>query len=381
MRSLSDKRIFSLIALLYETAREQSSEAWLDVFKQMAGILSSGPGSLSLYSPDNKQFEFVATTLNKELLEEYNDYFQFISPFRHQIEKMNAGDSFSRAEFYSDKHFLETEIYQNYFKKQDVFNFEYQVLFKESGMVSGVSFSRPETMRNFNNQELEIMKFIIPHLKQAFQIHIKFAQIQRDKQIMSECLERISQSVIVLNKFGKIMFSNESANKLITQKDGLQIERSGVLSTNFPRDSKKLKLLLQSVFEPALAQNISCGGTLQISRPSGLRPLSVFVSPFSEKSSFNFNSEPLALLFINNPEQKLEDVEPILSQMYGLTPAESRLAAILAQGKSLNQACEMLGVKQNTNRTHLKRIFSKTETNHQSELVKLILSNSINMRR
>jgi DNA-binding CsgD family transcriptional regulator len=66
--------------------------------------------------------------------------------------------------------------------------------------------------------------------------------------------------------------------------------------------------------------------------------------------------------------------------MYGLTAAEAKIAAILGQGNSLNEACRTLSIKQNTARTHLKRIFSKTDTNRQSELVKLILNSPANLR-
>lgn len=378
MNSISDEKILDLIGSLYDSVREQSSESWFGVFTKLSGLLSSGPGSLSFYAPNNKRFELFVTTLDKELFEEYNSYYQFVTPFRQRIQQMTTGDRFNRAEHFSDKAFLETEIYREYFSRQDVFNYEYRVLFKQNETVAGITFSRPEGMRNFGVREYRLLDLVLPHLQKAFQIYLKFAELQRENEILSECFERISQALIVLDKTGKAIYVNESAKRLINAKDGLQIEQNGILAANLASDSKKLRTLVEDVFEPSV--NKPGSNVLQISRSSGLRPLSVFVAPFSGKRQSVFQNEKLALLCINDPEHAIEDVEPLLQRIYRLTPAESKIAAILAQGKSVNEACEMLGIRQNTIRTHLKRIFSKTETNRQSELVKLIVSNTGNVK-
>jgi DNA-binding CsgD family transcriptional regulator len=67
------------------------------------------------------------------------------------------------------------------------------------------------------------------------------------------------------------------------------------------------------------------------------------------------------------------DLRPtLLSRIFGLTPAESRLAAALANGGTLTQAASNLNISWETARTHLKTVFSKTNTHRQSELVALL---------
>ena len=379
MYSISDEKIYDLVGLIYETSREVSPDAWLEVYKRMSALLSSGAGSLSLYSKSADRFDFVASTLDADLLKEYENYYQYVSPFRQHIVRMNAGDKFSRAEHLSDKEFLKTELYQEYFKKQDVFNYDYQVLFKDSNLSGGVSFSRSEKMSNFGKNEQRAIKIIMPHLRRAFQVYMKVSEIQRDNQLLIECLGKISQGIIVVNKAGKIVFINEYANRIIARKDGLQINRYGMLLANATRETRKLQNLLQSVFENNAALKGKFGGITNISRASGTRPLSLLIAPFSQQNQNGFNSEIFALIFVNDPEQKIESVEPVLREIYGLTPAEAKIAAILAQGNSLKDVCETLRITQNTGRTHLKRIFSKTETNRQGELVKLILNSTFNL--
>jgi DNA-binding CsgD family transcriptional regulator len=63
-----------------------------------------------------------------------------------------------------------------------------------------------------------------------------------------------------------------------------------------------------------------------------------------------------------------------LRERYQLTPAEARLAALLAADSSLEEAAEELGLAVGTVRTRLKSIFSKTDTHRQASLVRLLLS-------
>jgi DNA-binding CsgD family transcriptional regulator len=65
----------------------------------------------------------------------------------------------------------------------------------------------------------------------------------------------------------------------------------------------------------------------------------------------------------------LEVNETVLSQLYGLTRGEAALASYLLRGKSIEEASEELFISPHTARTHLKRIFMKTDTHRQTELV------------
>lgn len=62
----------------------------------------------------------------------------------------------------------------------------------------------------------------------------------------------------------------------------------------------------------------------------------------------------------------------LLSTLFDLSPAEARLAAKLAGGASLQRAAAACGITLNSARTYLIRIFRKTGTSQQSQLVALL---------
>lgn len=86
------------------------------------------------------------------------------------------------------------------------------------------------------------------------------------------------------------------------------------------------------------------------------------------------------MLLVFDPD-KLVKVRPEqISQLYGLTSAESRLAVILLQGKTLDEASSTLCRAKETVRKQLQSIFDKTNTCRQSELVKLLLRGPASLR-
>ena len=62
----------------------------------------------------------------------------------------------------------------------------------------------------------------------------------------------------------------------------------------------------------------------------------------------------------------------VLTDLFGLTLAESRLAECLIQGISPTQYAAQQTLSQNTVRNQLKSIFEKTGVRRQSDLVSLI---------
>ena len=64
--------------------------------------------------------------------------------------------------------------------------------------------------------------------------------------------------------------------------------------------------------------------------------------------------------------------QAVLREFYGLTLTESRIVNLLFRGLGLQAVSIQLGIKLSTVRTHLHRIFDKTDTSNQAQLVSLL---------
>lgn len=379
MPRISEGRIYDFIGSIYDRAREKSPVRWQNVFNDFASMISSGPGGLSLYCETANQFNIVAGTTQPEFLKSYSEYYQYVSPLNYEVRRMQTGERLSRIERCPNDEFESSEIYQDFFRKQDVFEFEYHLLFKHAGLNAGLSFSRPRSNPYFTPNERNAISVIVPHLHRAFLLYLELVDAKRENLAMADALGKIPRSVIVVDRSRRVIFANSHAESQLALKDGIQIDSNGILNASRASDSKKLSAVVNSVFETSLDIGATETGLLQLPKPSGGRSLQVLVSPFAEKEMSKVEGEPLAIVFVHDPDDRTHTVEQILCQTYGLTSAEAHLTAILADGKSLNETCEILAITQNTARTHLKRVFSKTYSNRQTELVKLVIRSNASL--
>ena len=79
-----------------------------------------------------------------------------------------------------------------------------------------------------------------------------------------------------------------------------------------------------------------------------------------------------ASVLIVDPERPRAVSRHLMSRLYGLTPREAALASVLSTGATVRAAAAELGITYETARTHLRRVFEKTGTSRQTELIVLL---------
>jgi DNA-binding CsgD family transcriptional regulator len=95
------------------------------------------------------------------------------------------------------------------------------------------------------------------------------------------------------------------------------------------------------------------------------------LSPQREMGAFGLR--PVVMLLFYHPESAPAIDASLLYAVFGLTPAESRIATLLAEGLSLKEIAAAQGTRHDTVRKQLRSIYQKTSTNRQPELIRLLL--------
>lgn len=109
----------------------------------------------------------------------------------------------------------------------------------------------------------------------------------------------------------------------------------------------------------------------------GARPVELLAVPCRPIVEPLLSQVPRVVLFLIDPARSADAYERGLRAAFQLTAAEARLAARLAHGDSLQECARVLGITKATARTHLSRLFAKTDTSRQAELVRLLVMTSI----
>lgn len=179
-------------------------------------------------------------------------------------------------------------------------------------------------------------------------------------------LNRLAVGVIVVDETSRVLFANNAGTRLLAAQDGLVVAPGDVCRSALPAETALLHGIVRRVCLGEASEDEACG--IALARPSLKRPLNVLVTATQELG------ERRALLFVTDPDaQALPDTETI-ARLFKVSSAESKLVRDLVSGLTLEQAAEKSGITIGTARTYLKQIFSKTDTNRQSELVKLVLT-------
>ena len=266
-----------------------------------------------------------------------------------------------------------TEFYNDLLRKVGIEHAMFAIPENSKSSLASVSLYRDKSREEFQESDLEILRFLTPHLRRAFKLHTSFSELRTHAEGVEAGLNTCATPVILLAPNGRIVFMNRSALGLIAEKDGLTAESTG-LRAERTGESNLLTKSIDQATRISSSPGDLVGGTLLISRRCR-PPLQVFVTPI-RNSSFNTTGKVAVAVFISDPLRLPRPTSAILRARYGLTPAECRVALLLADGHAPKEIAGTIGVKVETVRSQLKSVFSKTAVTRQSELVRLVLSNS-----
>jgi DNA-binding CsgD family transcriptional regulator len=197
-------------------------------------------------------------------------------------------------------------------------------------------------------------------------------RLQFERNAALAALDRVPVGVIVVDASGLMIAANHMARQILEAADPLSL-RENRLVCEGPD-----KLALDAAIARALANHCGPGEpgeeVVALGRPHR-RPVPVLVFPLDVRERFDEKAKRTAVLFVRDPERyPIRTESRWLETLFAVTPTEARLAACLSDGLSLEAAAEALGMSTATARVHLKRVFSKTGTSRQAELVRLVLS-------
>jgi len=103
-------------------------------------------------------------------------------------------------------------------------------------------------------------------------------------------------------------------------------------------------------------------------------PLAVYVLPIalSPHPATQFLTHARTIVLAIDPEASGPADPALVRDVLGLTLGEARMAALVGSGLAPREASKKLGITEETVRSVLKQVFSKTGVSRQSELVSLL---------
>jgi DNA-binding CsgD family transcriptional regulator len=182
-------------------------------------------------------------------------------------------------------------------------------------------------------------------------------------------LDKLHRGVIVTDAWATPLFINAAATTMLLRGDAIFIA-TGRLTLR----SRIAQVALEGYFSQSATRDVVLAETLvlRLDRASGLPAYRLLLMRLQDEPASSSTSEPLFTIFVYEPHAGRFIPIHVLTELYGLSPAEARLTAELFQGHTLEEAGHRLGIALSTARTHLKHVFAKCEVQSQAELLQLL---------
>ncbi|WP_235991264.1 helix-turn-helix transcriptional regulator [Halopseudomonas xiamenensis] len=264
--------------------------------------------------------------------------------------------------------------YRDYSQPNDVYHIMGANIATTDAGVLGFRITRSPRQPAFCEQDRALCMRLLPHLRRSLHVHNLLGRSESLGNLYAEAVNRLSVASLVLDESGSVLQLNDVARELLAQADGLKLVGSR-LEASYPSDNRELhKLIRDAVESKQIPQPRETREALSVARPSGEVSLGVVVEPIAAAEWAEGHGQPAVMLYIRDAVGKSQVDNRVARELFNFTPAETALALQLANGLSLEEAAEELGIMRNTARAHLRAIFSKTGVRRQAELVRVMLN-------
>ncbi len=304
--------------------------------------------------------------LSSPFTQSYNDHYSKQNVWRERGRALFAAGRVNLSEELCPRPLLErSEFYNDYLLRMGGVYSIGAVIKREENCAPTITALRGRRKHQFGEPERETALFLLPHLARAWTIQERLHLLSAGESV----LDTLPVGVVFLAAGGSAVYWNRAAEDMFRANDGLSL-RKGVL---FSAD-RGANTQLRKAIDHALSPGRTPGpAAVSVPRASLRREYQILAAPLRTRlQQFAGMPIPVAVALMTDPERQRPAGVDHLIQMYKLTPREAALGAKLSEGKSVKRAAEELSISYETARTHLRRIFSKTGTSRQAELLLLM---------
>jgi DNA-binding CsgD family transcriptional regulator len=298
----------------------------------------------------------------------YSDGLYALDPFVN----LPAGQVVSLEEFLPKDQLLHSEFYQRCMKPFDLLHILGVDMQLADGMRANLRITRSPNAPAFTAQDKEKIALLLTHLHSAIPLFARLQRMETERTLLDRTVSQLSLGTIILNDKRQILHCNAIADQILAEKNGIS-SKDRQLQISQGNEASHFRQLISSAIDAHRQSKPHIVQAMAITRSAGHLPLNIVVRSIPQLSQVDGQAVAAVAVFLSDPEYKSQTSAEVLGQLYGLTPAESRLAMALADGQSLEDASNSLHISRNTARAHLRAIFAKTGVTQQTMLVSLLL--------
>lgn len=246
------------------------------------------------------------------------------------------------------------------------------VLVLRSGKrVAWFSVVRSGVQSRFTDRELRQMELLSPHICRALMISDVLEMKTVTASRLEQTVDQLSTGIVLTEDQGRISYMNSSAERILKNGNLLKSLNGRLTSAKSGPRENLSRALTESVSGNAPPRTGQYAVPLPDEEGGGLIA-NVLPLQWREGRNPLSGMRGAAAVIMQDPTERKAPPLEAFAQLYGLTFAEQKVLEHIAEGEPPQEAADELGVSITTVKTHLQKIFAKTSTGRQADLIQLL---------
>jgi DNA-binding CsgD family transcriptional regulator len=368
--------LFSLIDKIYAAALSPTHDnGWRDLLLDLEHSVQGARALIALQDAHTAKVAlFEAPNMDAAAQTAYAQYYSIVNPWTRHLDQLSAGNLHTTDMLMPDRELRKTEFYSGWLRPNGISSGSGCAILKDASRLMIFSFLNSPHAEAFVEDELQLMRHLLPHFQRAAQLRRQFAQIELKSNWATESLNRLSVAVLLLDVACRVVFLNNRAAEMLKTTRTLYLDAVGCLRAARVNDDSALARLINNAQGLQLRRGTGAGGMLKIDATETHPGLSILIAPFNLCTGLSTRFGPYVTAFVTVGQQAPAPDPELLASLYGLTATEGRILSKLATGLSTKAIATAHGVSLNTVRNQVQHLLEKTGTHRQSSLLARVLA-------
>lgn len=369
---INNDQLSALIGEIYDAALNPTH--WSVALQRIIDFAGARGGGLVATGPNGEVRIGHSIGVAPEFMQRYVDTYRQFDPMS-SIHLADIGRVYSTEDWIPIEDFRRGRFYQEWARPQGLEDAVNTLLDRSD---EGVSYLSLMTAGGLADESLrQAMHTIAPHVRRSILIGKALYREAATAAPVADALDLLKTATIVLNAQGNITHSNASGRDLLYRADVLR-SVFGRLVANAPGIDRMIRDALASCSESPIA---SATTALTFLAPNGDRFIAHLVPLTAGRRHLTgIAYDAVAALFVSKASLDVKSAPEIIKSVFNLTSAELRVFLAIAEIGGVAETAKNLDIAESTVKTHLGKIFIKTETGRQADLVRLLAAFSSPMK-
>lgn len=275
----------------------------------------------------------------------------------------------------SCEEFVQTRFFREWLAPQSLMDGLFSNL--EKGATSCALFTamRHAAQGEVDDRMRRRFELITPHVRRSMLIGRVIDLHRVEAAALADSLDELASGMFIVDSTGRIIHANASAHRLIAEGNVLRATNGRIAA--FDQQGNRSLLDVFTAAEAGDAAVGKRGIAVPLTARTGERYVAhvlPLTSGARRKAGVSYSAT--AAMFIRKAALDLPSPPEAVSAQFNLTPAEVRVLFAIVEIGGVPEVAPVLGIAEQTVKTHLHRIYEKTATRRQADLVKLVASYS-----